>query len=133
MHQESKQRQRAGHTSVSEVDSVGASLEGIKLLFRAYKLSQKTPCVCCAARNHHPALSSQETTVSGNPLSGLELHSSFISSKGILTFKMCPQMIALAEGFVLGLPCTGAQRSPSALPVEVTLRAELLQPLPGSH
>lgn len=49
MHQESKQRQRTGHSSVSEVDSVGASLEGIKLLFRAYKLSENAPYVCCAA------------------------------------------------------------------------------------
>lgn len=51
-------------------------------------------------RVHHPDLSSQETTVSGNPLSGLELHSSLIFSKGILTFKMCLQMTALScRGF----------------------------------
>lgn len=48
MHQESKQRQRAGHSGVSEVDSVGASLEGIKLLYRAYKLSENAPCLLCS-------------------------------------------------------------------------------------
>lgn len=58
-------RDREQATIVSELDSVGASLEGVKLLFRAYKLSKKYH-VFAVLYVPHPALSSQETSVSRN-------------------------------------------------------------------